>query len=56
MTRLSSFLFLITAVSRRVSAAIGPTAQLEIANADLAPDGFSRSFVLCAFIARCGID
>ena len=56
MTRLLSFLFLITAVSRRVSAAIGPIAQLEISNAVLAPDGFSRSFVLSASIARCGID
>ncbi|KAI9450184.1 laccase C [Lactarius psammicola] len=46
MNYLLSFLLLITAASRRVSAAIGPTALLEISNADLAPDGFSRSTVL----------
>jgi hypothetical protein len=56
MIRLLSFLFLISAVSRRVSAAIGPVAQLEIANSVLAPDGFSRSFVLHLFITGCGID
>ena len=56
MTPLLSFFFLITAVSRRVSASIGPNAQLDIANLELAPDGFSRSFVLGLLIARCGID
>lgn len=56
MNHLLSFLLLVTAASPRVSAAIGPTALLEISNANLAPDGFSRSFVLFAFIAGCGID
>ncbi|KAN0135809.1 laccase B [Lactarius tabidus] len=46
MTPLLSFLFLLSAVSRHVSAAIGPNAQLEISNLELAPDGFSRSTVL----------
>ncbi|KAH9038809.1 laccase C [Lactarius pseudohatsudake] len=45
MKHLLSLLFL-AAASRRVSASIGPTAVLEISNADLAPDGFSRSTVL----------
>ncbi|KAH8989923.1 laccase C [Lactarius hatsudake] len=39
-------LLLLAAASRHVSASIGPTAVLEISNADLAPDGFSRSTVL----------
>jgi iron transport multicopper oxidase len=46
MNSLLSFLLLITAASRHVFAAIGPTANLEISNAELAPDGFSRSTVL----------
>ncbi|KAF8272429.1 laccase [Lactarius quietus] len=46
MIRLLSFLFLITAASQRVLAAIGPTANLEISNLELAPDGFTRSTVL----------
>ncbi|KAI9431522.1 laccase C [Lactarius indigo] len=45
MNNLLSFLLLAVA-SQRVSAAIGPTAVLEISNADLAPDGFSRSTVV----------
>ncbi|KAH9170110.1 laccase C [Lactarius sanguifluus] len=39
-------LLLLTVASRRVFASIGPTAVLEISNANLAPDGFSRSTVL----------
>ncbi|KAH9059216.1 laccase C [Lactarius vividus] len=39
-------LLLLASTSRRVCASIGPTAVLEISNADLAPDGFSRSTVL----------
>ena len=45
----------IIAVSQRVSASIGPNAQLEISNLELAPDGFSRSFVLL-LLAICGTD
>ncbi|KAI9429941.1 laccase [Lactarius psammicola] len=33
---------LLSAISGRVSAAIGPTAELQIYNANVAPDGFSR--------------
>ena len=56
LTPLSSFLFLLTAVSWRASASISPNAQLEISNLELAPDGFISSFVFGLFIARYGID
>ena len=52
MNPLLSFLLLVTTASWHVSAAIGPTANLVIANAELAPDGFSRSFVLRASVVR----
>lgn len=45
MNHLLSFLLFLAATSRRVSAAIGPVANLEILNAEIAPDGFKRSFV-----------
>ncbi len=54
MNQLLSLLFLLVASSWRVSAAIGPDADLEIVNAFIAPDGFNRSFVFHAsFSVRC---
>ncbi|KAI0285736.1 laccase [Russula brevipes] len=46
MNRLLSLLFFLAATSWRVSAAIGPTADLQIVNANISPDGFNRSTVL----------
>ncbi|KAI0294023.1 laccase C [Multifurca ochricompacta] len=46
MNRLLSLLLLLAATSGRVSAAIGPSADLEIVNLNIAPDGFNRSTVL----------
>jgi hypothetical protein len=45
MNHLLSLLLLLAATPWRVFAAIGPSADLEIVNAFLAPDGFNRSFV-----------
>jgi hypothetical protein len=49
MNRPLSLLLLLAAAAWRVSAAIGPSADLEIVNAYLSPDGFNRSFVFNAF-------
>ena len=49
MNRPLSLLLLLAATAWRVSAAIGPSADLEIVNAYLSPDGFNRSFVFNAF-------
>ncbi|KAN0136666.1 Cupredoxin [Lactarius tabidus] len=46
MVWLRSLIVLLPVMSGRVSAAIGPTAVLEIQNADVAPDGFTRTAVL----------
>jgi hypothetical protein len=43
MVWLRSLIVLLPVMSGRVSAAIGPTAVLEIQNADVAPDGFTRT-------------
>ena len=45
MNQLLSLLLSLAVSSWRVSAAIGPGADLEIVNANIAPDGFNRSFV-----------
>lgn len=45
MNQLLSLLLSLAVSSWRVSAAIGPGADLEIVNANIAPDGFDRSFV-----------
>jgi iron transport multicopper oxidase len=45
MNQLLSLLLLLVATSWGVSAAIGPRADLKIVNANMAPDGFNRSFV-----------
>ena len=42
MVRLRSLAVLLAAISGRVSAAIGPIANLTVANAVVAPDGFPR--------------
>jgi hypothetical protein len=44
MNKLLSLLLLLAATSRGVSAAIGPGADLEIVNANIAPDGYDRPF------------
>ena len=49
MNRSLSLLLFLAATAWRVSAAIGPTADLEIVNANISPDGFNRSFVLNPF-------
>jgi iron transport multicopper oxidase len=46
MNQLLSLLLFLATTPWRVSAAIGPGAQLEIVNRQIAPDGFKRSFVL----------
>ncbi|KAI0246096.1 laccase C [Lactifluus subvellereus] len=46
MTKLLSLLLLLAATSSGVFAAIGPRADLEVVNANIAPDGFNRSTVL----------
>jgi hypothetical protein len=46
-----SLLLLLVATSWGVSAAIGPSADLQIVNQNLAPDGFNRSFVFLAFLS-----
>lgn len=38
--------FTVLALSMRANAAIGPVTDLEITNADISPDGFSRAAVL----------
>lgn len=43
MFQLRELAFLLVAVSGSASAAIGPVADLVIANGYIAPDGFSRS-------------
>jgi hypothetical protein len=54
MNQLLSLLLLLPATAWRVSAAIGPSADLEIVNAFMAPDGFNRSCVFRALLAwRC---
>jgi hypothetical protein len=45
MNHLLSLLLFLAATPWRVSASIGPVANLEILNAEIAPDGFKRSFV-----------
>jgi hypothetical protein len=49
MNRPLSLLLFLAATAWRVSAAIGPSADLEIVNAYISPDGFNRSFVLILF-------
>ena len=43
MMWLRSLFVLLSVISGRVSAAIGPTAVLQIGNADVAPDGYGRT-------------
>ena len=48
MMRLSSFAVILAALSGKVSAAtIGPTANLQIVNQIISPDGFQRSYATC---------
>ena len=51
MNKLLSLLFLLAATSQGAFAAIGPRANLTIVNANLAPDGYNRSFVYCSCFA-----
>jgi len=44
MRSLLCSVFLVASLAK-VYAAIGPTAELLIVNADIAPDGFTRSYV-----------
>jgi hypothetical protein len=43
MVRLHSLFVLLSVMSGRVFAAIGPDAVLQIGNADVSPDGFNRT-------------
>ena len=45
MINLLSFVFLTLSLSTRTNGAIGPTAQLTIANANISPDGYTRPWV-----------
>jgi hypothetical protein len=51
MNQLPSLLLLLAISSCRVSAAIGPGADLEIVNANISPDGFNRSFVVHVYFS-----
>ena len=51
MNQLLSLLLLLSISSWRVSAAIGPGADLQIVNANIAPDGFNRSFVVNVYFS-----
>lgn len=45
MSRLISYISLITYLSARVRAAIGPVTDLHIVNTQLSPDGYKREYV-----------
>jgi hypothetical protein len=47
MIRLHSLAVILAALLGKVSAAIGPTANLQIVNRIIAPDGFRRSYATC---------
>ena len=50
MMRLYSLAVILTALLGKVSAAIGPTANLQIVNQKIAPDGFQRSYATCRLL------
>jgi hypothetical protein len=56
MNQLLSLLLFLATAPWRVSAAIGPGANLEIVNAQIAPDGLKRPFVPHLFkFFLCGL-
>jgi len=49
MMRLYSLSVILTVLSGKASASIGPTANLPIENRIIAPDGFRRSYATCGW-------